>query len=88
MGRSRWTEDTPEVKETGLGDGTACGKEGGDVRKASGLRTEDLQKVPNADRSSGRGAGTDHRTHGNLDLMIPGPTESTKWKDQGKQLNE
>ena len=65
-------------KETGLGDGTACGKEGGDVRKASGFRMEVLQKVPNADRSSGRGTGTDHRTHGNLDLMISGPTESTK----------
>lgn len=30
-------------KEIGLEDGTACGKEGGDVRKASGFRMEDLQ---------------------------------------------
>ena len=31
-------------KETGLEFGTACGKEGGDVRKASGFRMEVLQK--------------------------------------------
>lgn len=66
-------------KETGLEFGTACGKEGGDVRKASGFRIEVLQKVPNTDTGAvGEGRGPDHRTHGNLDLMVWGPAESTK----------
>lgn len=54
-------------------------KEGGDVRKASGFRMEDLQKVPNTDTGAvGEDRGPNHRTHGNLDLMVSGPTESTK----------
>ena len=44
MGRRRWMDVRySRGKETALEDVTACGKEGGDVRKASGFRMEDLQ---------------------------------------------